>query len=83
VAHLVEQLQRHHLAPDASLLSSSAHSNLLQVRRTRRPPRTVAPPTSPHYRTREIEARLEARCDTWTDLFAMDERGKLLNLNDT
>ncbi|KAM0890266.1 hypothetical protein ACQ4PT_027099 [Festuca glaucescens] len=31
VAHLVEQLQRHHLAPDASLLSSSAHSDLLQV----------------------------------------------------
>uniref|UniRef100_A0A8I6Y1S5 AUGMIN subunit 4 n=1 Tax=Hordeum vulgare subsp. vulgare TaxID=112509 RepID=A0A8I6Y1S5_HORVV len=32
VAHLVEQLQRHHLAPDASLLSSSAHSDLLQAR---------------------------------------------------
>ncbi|KAM0890267.1 hypothetical protein ACQ4PT_027099 [Festuca glaucescens] len=31
VAHLVEQLQRHHLAPDASLLSSSAHSDLLQA----------------------------------------------------
>jgi hypothetical protein len=33
VAHLVEQLQRHHLAPDASLLSNSAHADLLQVRR--------------------------------------------------
>ncbi|KQJ92942.1 AUGMIN subunit 4 [Brachypodium distachyon] len=32
VAHLVEQLQRHHLAPDASLLSTSAHSDLLQAR---------------------------------------------------
>lgn len=32
VAHLVDQLQRHHLAPDASLLSSCAHSDLLQVR---------------------------------------------------
>jgi hypothetical protein len=31
---------------------------------------------------REIEARLEAKCDALTDLFAMDERGKLLNLND-
>ncbi|OEL15250.1 AUGMIN subunit 4 [Dichanthelium oligosanthes] len=31
VAHLVDQLQRHHLAPDASLLSNSAHSDLLQV----------------------------------------------------
>jgi hypothetical protein len=27
---------------------------------------------------REIEARLEAKCDALTDLFAMDERGKLL-----
>ncbi|BAS76686.1 Os02g0119100 [Oryza sativa Japonica Group] len=32
VAHLVDQLQRHHLAPDASLLSSCAHSDLLQAR---------------------------------------------------
>ncbi|KAG8057919.1 hypothetical protein GUJ93_ZPchr0002g25836 [Zizania palustris] len=32
VAHLVDQLQRHHLAPDASLLSNSAHSDLLQAR---------------------------------------------------
>ncbi|KAG8076546.1 hypothetical protein GUJ93_ZPchr0006g41864 [Zizania palustris] len=32
VAQLVEQLQRHHLAPDASLLSNSAHSDLLQAR---------------------------------------------------
>ncbi|CAO2045129.1 unnamed protein product [Urochloa humidicola] len=32
VAHLVEQLQRHHLAPDGSLLSNSAHSDLLQAR---------------------------------------------------
>ncbi|TVU13062.1 hypothetical protein EJB05_46737 [Eragrostis curvula] len=32
VAHLVEQLQRHHLAPDASLLSNSAHADLLQAR---------------------------------------------------
>ena len=31
VAHLVEQLQRNHLAPDASLLSNSAHADLLQV----------------------------------------------------
>ncbi|KAL6848359.1 hypothetical protein ACP4OV_021653 [Aristida adscensionis] len=32
VAHLVDQLQRHHLAPDASLLSNSAHADLLQAR---------------------------------------------------
>lgn len=27
---------------------------------------------------REIEARLEAKCDALADLFAMDERGQLL-----
>ncbi|KAK3155844.1 hypothetical protein QOZ80_2AG0099430 [Eleusine coracana subsp. coracana] len=32
VAHLVDQIQRHHLAPDASLLSNSAHADLLQAR---------------------------------------------------
>jgi hypothetical protein len=29
---------------------------------------------------REIEARLEAKCDALADLFAMDERGQLLKL---
>jgi hypothetical protein len=29
---------------------------------------------------REIEARLEAKCDALADLFAMDERGQFLNL---
>ena len=47
VAHLVEQLQRHHLAPDASLLSNSAHSDLLQVRcapSLAPPPNRACPP---------------------------------------
>lgn len=48
VAHLVEQLQRHHLAPDASLLSNSVHSDLLQVRRARHPPVRSPPPFSYH-----------------------------------
>lgn len=29
---------------------------------------------------REIEARLEAKCDALADLFSMDERGQLMKL---
>uniref|UniRef100_A0A0E0CDY9 Uncharacterized protein n=1 Tax=Oryza meridionalis TaxID=40149 RepID=A0A0E0CDY9_9ORYZ len=112
VAHLVDQLQRHHLAPDASLLSISAHSDLLQAREevaSERARYLEALPVEPgvggvpdrflgitseylyqvqqeqpamtvdmvdYQRTlaREIEARLEAKCDALADLFAMDER---------
>ena len=60
VAHLVEQLQRHHLAPDASLLSNSAHSDLLQVR-TSRPPRSF--PTAAHLNPVPAQAREEVAAE--------------------
>lgn len=65
VAHLVEQLQRHHLAPDASLLSNSAHSDLLQVRTHARTPATLlaAPPTAAHLNPVPAQAREEVAAE--------------------
>jgi hypothetical protein len=51
VTHLVDQLQRHHLAPDASLLSISAHADLLQVRPDGRPPPSPPRPSTFHTHT--------------------------------
>jgi hypothetical protein len=62
VAHLVDQLQRHHLAPDASLLSNSAHADLLQVRPNGRPPPSPPSPSTFHTNAAfAVPAILQAR----------------------
>ncbi|KAF8748341.1 hypothetical protein HU200_012938 [Digitaria exilis] len=84
VAHLVDQLQRHHLAPDASLLSNSAHSDLLQAREEVAAERARS--TSRHWNMvdyqRTLARRLkplEAKCDALADLFSMDGKDSIIH----